>query len=230
MLAAFGTFGMSGSRRNGSSGASAFRTKALPSVGGDGGAAAPSRTGGTLEASCVGSAAPPAFGPCGMCAEGERFGARRGCRFVPGGGQGFAGTGTDGCRRSGPGEVSPTGSLGAPTVDWGAAIAFAPVEMLCRRKKGAGEVSPDEVWTAAVSPSESRAAASSEEVYQWTPIGVDDMVEDGGAGIGYEDRSITGAWWAASFGPLGPRRSMPFGGRGSGSVVRVAPWVAGSSP
>ena len=115
-------------------------------------------------------------------------------------------------------------------MDGGAAIACAPVEMLCRRKKGAEGASPDELWTAAVSPSESTAAVSSEELYQWTPVGVGVMVEDGGAGMVYEDKCISGAPWTVSFGPLGPRGSASSGGRGSGSVVRVAPWVAASSP
>ena len=126
----------------------------------------------------------------------------------------------------------------------GAAIACAPVEMLCRRKNGAGGASPDEFWTSPgesmaanmrsrgrpVSPGENTMTASSEEVCQSTPIGVDGMVEGGGTGMVYEDKCINGAWWMGSFGPLGPRRSMSSGGRGSGSVVRVAPWVAASSP
>ena len=55
-----------------------------------------------------------------------------------------------------------------------------------------------------------------EEVYQWTPDGVDGMV-GGGAGIVYEYECIEGAGarWTVSFDPLGAIAGMSDGRRNS---------------
>ena len=91
--------------------------------------------------------------------------------------------------------------------------------MFASRKNGSGEDSPARFWTATASPSSDGAAmASSEEVYQWTPVGISDgMVDGGGAGIVYEYACTNGAPWMVSLGPVGPIAGMSDGWRsGSG--------------
>ena len=101
-------------------------------------------------------------------------------------------------RKNGPGRGSLVGPLvgDAPTVDGDAGILYdlfsmcGPLGVFASRKNGSGdEDSPAGFWMVVASPSSGGAAV----VYQWTPVGVGVMMEDGGAGIVYEYECSNGA-------------------------------------
>ena len=116
--------------------------------------------------------------------------------------------GASGSRRNGSGaapggfrtKVGDGGGAAAPRLIGGAmeapsaGSAASPFGVF-GRDVGSGGDSPAGFWTAAASPASSGGGGSvcagvpmepASELYQWKPVGVNGMVDDGGAGIVYE--------------------------------------------